>query len=198
VIKIDSLSIDNFDIEQKANVYQTKKTFSITGSVFNADCSTIGLLVSKGKEIKPINTGTGEGGFYMKPNGALLLNDKDATVCETGQISSFPKVRYGIQSGPMLVTNGVINSLFQAKSQNEFVRSGVGLSIDKKTGEKHLVFAISKRPMNYYHFANLFLTRFNCLQALNLASGNPVMSVPFESNQLEMSNCYNIIYQLKK
>ena len=94
--------------------------------------------------------------FLLKEHQALVVKSED-----------FPKhqkeVKYATQSGPMLVLNNQIHSAFNEGSTNVHIRSGVGVT---KTGE--VVFAISKKRVNFYDFALLFKEKYNCPNALYL------------------------------
>jgi uncharacterized protein YigE (DUF2233 family) len=70
---------------------------------------------------------------------------------------------WATQSGPLLVEGGDINPDFMPDSKNRKIRSGVGVTA------KHLVvFALSRQPVTFYEFAQLFRTRLHCPNALYL------------------------------
>ena len=144
-------------------------------------CYPIGLYINQSKRIKSANLNDGAGNFYLKPNGALLILDNTAVVCESSLISSYSEIRIGIQSGPMLILNGNLNSQFNPASVNRNYRSGVGIS-ENLSGEKYLIFCCSKNPVTFYEFAILFREKFHCKNALCLSSGNPIMNTPFIPN----------------
>jgi uncharacterized protein YigE (DUF2233 family) len=123
-----------------------------------------GLYVENYKTIVPIDTGSGYGNFYMKPNGIFIVGNHTASVLKT---EDFPghqkKAKYATQSGPLLVIEGQIHPAFNAQSTSKYIRSGIGI-IDKQ----NIVFAISNQPVNFYEFALLFKDVLKCQDALYL------------------------------
>jgi uncharacterized protein YigE (DUF2233 family) len=71
-------------------------------------------------------------------------------------------VKYATQSGPMLLTNGKIHPEFREGSTNLNIRNGVGILPNNK-----LVFAMSKKEINFYDFAKYFQD-LGCKNALFL------------------------------
>ena len=152
-VSINSYSLSNFYIYINSNFQKhtdVVRTFeyyydsvNIDNSLFLTNpgivvdgCEPIGLLVNDYKVIKQLNTGSGSGNFYsLKPNGALLIKEDEAIVCKTSDVQIYSGYRIGIQSGPMLVHDGMINSHFNSNSKNKYIRSGVGIYQDNN-GQK--------------------------------------------------------------
>lgn len=152
--------------------------FLINASICDSSCRPLGYLKVDNKEMFPVNLNDGKGNFYLKPNGALLLTKDDALIVESSFISTFNEVVLGVQSGPLLLNNGIINPSFSSNSQNKKVRCGVGLFVNSK-GEKKLVFIKSINPVSFYAFTMVFQKRFNCDAALCLESSGCVMNLPY-------------------
>ena len=210
-VSINSYSLSNFHIWLNSNFQKhtdVVRTFeyyydsvNIDNSLFLTNpgivvdgCEPIGLLVDDYKVIKQLNTGSGSGNFYsLKPNGALLIKEDEAIVCKTSDVQIYSGYRIGIQSGPMLVHDGMINSHFNSNSKNKYIRSGVGIYQDNN-GQKNLIFAISNNPVNFYSFSNFFKENFKCENALCIESGRSVMNIPYlqnsSSNDQEMVCIY--------
>ena len=187
IVKIDSESIRYFDILQNTS-YQTFQDYQATLSTFspyfliNASisdtlCNPVGLFIKKQQVIQPINLEDGFGNFYLKPNGALLFTSEKAIICETADIPLYKDIQLGIQSGPMLVVNGVVHAKFNIASTNKLIRCGVG-SYSNSNGDNFIVFAISNTPVSFYEFSMYFLNKFDCKQAICLESNNCVMTFP--------------------
>lgn len=156
----------------------------ITSTTYDDKCNPLGFYTISGRPVNNVNTATtGSGNFFMQPNGALLLTKSDAQIVETPQINSVTGLVNGLQSGPMLVSGGQMNAQFQKKSVNVNMRSGVGLYTDP-AGVKHLVFVVSKHPVNFFNLANLFKSKFGCNQALALTSANCAISLPYETGEI--------------
>tara|TARA_B110001452_G_scaffold266130_1_gene272221 strand:+ start:476 stop:1882 length:1407 start_codon:yes stop_codon:yes gene_type:complete len=165
----DSINIDN-------SLFLTNPGIVLDG------CAPIGLMVDDYKVIKQLNTGNGNGNFYnLKPNGALLIKEDEAIVCKTADVQRHSGYRIGIQSGPMLVHDGAINSFFNSNSNNRYIRSGVGIIRDS-LGQKYLLFAISNNPVSFYEFSDFYQSNYRCQNALCIESGRSVMNIPYLNN----------------
>jgi uncharacterized protein YigE (DUF2233 family) len=143
--------------------------------MFEPTFKPCGLLVQDGKEISPLNLNDAPGNFYMKPNGIFLINAKhEARVIES---SEYPMLLtptlWATQSGPLLVHGGEIHPDFIEDSKNLLIRSGVGV---RENGD--MVFAISRTPVNFYAFADIFRSKLNCPNALYLDGTISAFYVP--------------------
>ena len=142
-----------------------KLVFAANAGMFQPDWTPVGLLLQDGNETSPLNLNDGTGNFYMKPNGVFLINDKhEARVVDSGDYTTLltPSV-WATQSGPLLVHGGEIDPDFIDGSANKKIRSGVGV---RKDGT--VIFAISIDPVNFYRFAEFFLSDEKCNDALFL------------------------------
>lgn len=143
-----------------------KITIAINGGMFNPLFQPVGLTVVDGVAIQSlvIKT-TGFGNFFLQPNGVFFITrDGRAMVMTTAQFanSNPSDVLNATQSGPMLVIGGAINPLFTLGSDNREIRNGVCV-----LGDDHVLFAISRRPVNFYDFASFFKNK-GCMNALYL------------------------------
>lgn len=142
--------------------------FAMNGGIFTTGRRPEGLYVENKEELVEINKEESKyGNFYMQPNGIFLIDkDKNAAIIRTTEYSKYEseasEVLYAMQSGPMLLIDGKINDKFKKKSDNKYVRNGVGIIDNKK-----IVFAISNDRINFYDFATLFKI-FGCKNALYL------------------------------
>ena len=149
----------------KSWLYKNHKTlvFAVNGGMFQEDRSPLGLFVQEGKTIKPLNTSSGYGNFYLKPNGIFYITkDRRARICTTEAFKNAQGVYYATQSGPMLVIDGSIHPAFRRGSTNVNIRNGVGILPNNR-----VVFAMSKEMINFYEFADYF-RRLGCKSALYL------------------------------
>ncbi|MCH8960684.1 MAG: phosphodiester glycosidase family protein [Bacteroidetes bacterium] len=123
-----------------------------------------GLFIEDGDVKHPLNLDDGAGNFYLKPNGVFLLTDTGARIVESSRFESVTEaIRYATQSGPLLVSGGVIHPGFTPGSSNCRLRSGIGVSTE---GTVYLV--ISNGALNFYDFATFFKEQLNCPDALYL------------------------------
>lgn len=141
-----------------------KLLFAMNAGMFHPGFIPVGLFVSEGKTLAPLNTADGQGNFFLKPNGVLAITDKGASMIET---SEFPKtsgtVRLATQSGPMLVRRGQLHPAFNVSSVSRLIRNGAGVPSPDK-----VIFAISDEPVNFHEFALLFRDTLHCPDALFL------------------------------
>lgn len=143
---------------------QHELRFAMNGGMYTADHAPVGLYIEDGRILNRIDRRTeGRGNFYMQPNGVFgIRTDGSAFVKTTAAMQDMRDVRHATQSGPMLVTQGAINSLFTPGSKNLNIRNGVGVRADGT-----VVFAISTEPINFHDFATWF-TEQGCTDALYL------------------------------
>lgn len=144
---------------------QKKPVFITNGGIFKVNREPLGLYIEKGKKIFPLNLKKGAGNFFMQPNAVFYINNhQKAAIVESSAFANLKDtLNYALQSGPMLLNQGEINSHFGINSKNKYIRSGVGV-ID----ENQLVFIISNQPVNFYDFASLFKDKYTCQNALYL------------------------------
>lgn len=186
-LKIESNAMKNFDILENESLIMHNDLmksintdlsfFAINASINDSTCSPIGLFVKDYNQINPTNLNNGFGNFYLKPNGAFIVTDNEIVVCESSKIKQYSKIRLGVQSGPMLLVDNVINNQFNPTSVNKNIRCGVGVYESSK-GDKFVVFALSKTPVTFYEFATFFNQKYNCYNALCLESSNCVINLP--------------------
>lgn len=148
----------------RSHLEAKKKTlrFAMNGGMYQIDNRPLGLYIQNAKTIEKLNTRSGNGNFYLQPNGVFYLTSANkAGISPTKEFKN-PNVTYATQSGPMLVVNGEINAQFKKGSENLNIRNGVGILPDGR-----ILFALSKEPVNFYDFAAFFKSR-GCRQALYL------------------------------
>jgi len=154
-------SIQNFKtfVESK----NSKLIFATNAGMYKEDNSPLGLFIQNGKTLSPLNTKNSNGNFYLKPNGVFYITtDNKAIVCETNTFSNTGNVKHATQSGPMLLIDGKIHSAFVKGSNNLNIRNGIGI-----LPNNNIVFAMSKKEINFYDFAAYFKT-LGCKNALYL------------------------------
>ena len=140
-----------------------KLVFAMNAGMYKEDNSPLGLFIENKKIITPLNTRSGSGNFYLKPNGIFYITtDSIPVICNTTNFINNGKIKYATQSGPMLVIDGKIHPEFKEGSKNLNIRNGVGILPGNKT-----VFAMSKSGINLYDFANYFKS-MGCKNALYL------------------------------
>ena len=145
--------------------------FAMNAGIFEQGPKPCGLTISQGKELVPLNLRTGEGNFYLKPNGVFYLDDHaGAGVMEAAEFGqSRIKPRLATQSGPLLMRQGRIHPAFNINSPNRRLRNAVG--VHGSNGE--IIFVMSDRldrekgRVTFHQLARLFL-HLGCKDALYL------------------------------
>ena len=135
----------------------------MNGGMYKADHTPQGLYIENKKTETPVDTTSGNGNFYLKPNGNFYITAVNtAVICSTADFYDNGAIKYATQSGPMLVNNNQIHPAFQKGSTNLNIRNGVGILPGGK-----VVFVMSESLINFYDFANYFKT-LGCRNALYL------------------------------
>jgi uncharacterized protein YigE (DUF2233 family) len=139
--------------------------FGMNAGKFHSDSSPVGLYIEKGKALKALNTETGDGNFFLKPNGVFFIEESGkAGILETGEFSKKKlKLKFATQSGPLLLDDGKMNENFTPAATSRKIRNGVGLAAN---GE--IKFVISNDPVTFYEFAGAFRDKFATPFALSL------------------------------
>jgi uncharacterized protein YigE (DUF2233 family) len=137
--------------------------FAMNGGMYNADHVPVGLFIQEQKRLIPLDTAAGTGNFYLKPSGIFYTTTGGrAFVCKTEDFIYSLDIAYATQSGPMLLINGQRHPAFTKGSGNRNIRNGVGI-----LPNGHVLFAMSKKEINFYDFAEYFHRR-GCRNALYL------------------------------
>lgn len=152
---------------QNLKKYATTKNqdlkFAMNGGMFIENNIPKGLYIENFNTLHPIDTLSGEGNFYLKPNGIFYITrSNESAVISTENFRTDSDIRFATQSGPMLIINGKMNPIFQKNSGNLNIRNGVGIL---KNGNP--VFVMSKKKINFYDFASFFKS-LGCKNALYL------------------------------
>lgn len=137
--------------------------FAMNGGMYMRDNSPQGLFIENGTQHTKLDTASGSGNFYLKPNGVFYITqDNRAGICKTEDFKAVSDVKFATQSGPMLLIDGSIHPAFKKGSANLNIRNGVGILPDNR-----LVFMMSKTEINFYEFAEAFMA-MGCKNALYL------------------------------
>lgn len=165
-----------------------KLRFAMNGGMFTEDRRPLGLYIQDGKTLAPLNTReSAEGNFYLQPNGVFYIRaDRRAFVVPTRDFKDDGQIIYATQSGPMLVLDGEINQSFKPDSTNLNIRNGVCVTLDER-----VVFAISRREINFYDFAEHF-KKLGCRNALFLDGFVSRMYAP-EQNIAQTDGDFGVI-----
>ncbi|MEM7700505.1 MAG: phosphodiester glycosidase family protein [Pseudomonadota bacterium] len=120
--------------------------FAMNGGAFSDDLTPRGYLVASGDRIAELDRGSGDGNFYLKPNGVFFGGSGRWRILTTSRflntVSDRPQ--FGTQSGPMLLVGGELGDAISEDGNSRAVRNGVGVDGD---GKAH--FVISNAPVSF-------------------------------------------------
>lgn len=156
----------NFKSIQNLKLWLQKKNqkleFATNAGMYKKDGSSQGLYIENRKTLSPLDSSNANGNFYLKPNGIFYITDKNIAGISITEKFVSKNIKYATQSGPMLIIDSEIHPAFNAESANLNIRNGVGILPNNK-----IVFAMSKKEINFYDFANYF-KKLGCKNALYL------------------------------
>ncbi len=137
--------------------------FATNGGMFTKERKPLGLYIEEGKTLQKLNTTKeAHGNFYLQPNGVFSISKDGIPSVTTTSNYKNKDDYYATQSGPMLVIDGKLHPKFNKESTSTHIRNGVGI-----LPNGNLIFAISKKRVNFYTFASFFLEK-GCKNALYL------------------------------
>ena len=153
-------------INNLKKITETKKenlVFATNAGMYKIDNSPQGLFIQNANMMNSTDTSKGVGNFYLQPNGIFYINkDESVFIKTTANFKMNNNIEYATQSGPMLIIENEINSIFNKNSTNLNIRNGVGITADNK-----VIFAVSKKEISFYNFAN-YIKTLGCKNALYL------------------------------
>ncbi|PXV63009.1 uncharacterized protein YigE (DUF2233 family) [Dysgonomonas alginatilytica] len=170
----------------------SKLVFAVNGGMYNSENAPQGLFIQNFETVNPIDTTSGKGNFYLKPNGIFYITDDNTPmICKTEKFVSNGHIKYATQSGPMLVIDGNIHPVLKEGSTNLHIRNGVGILPDNK-----IVFAMSKTKVNFYDFA-MYFKSLGCKDALYLDGYVSRTYLP-EKNWIQTDGNFGVIIGITK
>jgi uncharacterized protein YigE (DUF2233 family) len=154
----------NFEnLKKQQEKHGKKLVFAMNGGMFSPAFAPVGLYVENSKTLKKLDTASGEGNFYLLPNGVFYITTQNkAVVCTTNTYKDSGQVLYATQSGPMLLIDGKVHPAFTKGSPNLKIRNGVGVLPNGK-----IIFSIATQPISFYDFA-MYFKENGCQNALYL------------------------------
>lgn len=136
-------------------------TILMNAGMYEADGSSVGLLIANNKVIKKVNLKTNlPGNFYSMSNAIFFIdknanyNVKSTSLFQAEFKNKYEQISFATQSGPVLNIEGKINKEFNIKSTNRLIRNGIGVINNAKNNICVLI--ISQSPTTFYELASLF------------------------------------------
>ncbi|HLX30746.1 MAG TPA: phosphodiester glycosidase family protein [Casimicrobiaceae bacterium] len=170
----------------------TKLVCGTNGGIFDESQKPLGLYIENGRLLRRINLRRGAyGNFYLQPNGVFALKDERAEIVTTDEYEAKPvaekqRIRFAIQSGPVLLRNGEMNPLFIAGSTNLTTRNAVCVR-----DPTDVALVAAQDPVNFYYFALALRDRFRCQSALYLDGS---LSTFYPSKRLPQSRPLAVLF----
>lgn len=127
--------------------------FAVNGGMYDAGSRPIGYYVENGQRLHPLNRDTGEGNFYLEPNG-IFFGEANGPwqVMTSDDIAQdvAKRPQFGTQSGPMLVIGGKLHPAISPTGTSLKIRNGVGVDA---AGRAH--FVTSDDPVSFDTMARM-------------------------------------------
>jgi uncharacterized protein YigE (DUF2233 family) len=171
--------------------------YACNGGMYMQNQAPLGYYIEDTMVLQKINTKTGTGNFYLKPKGVFYLDTDNLPVIqsietkEDRDLLQTKKISFLTQSGPMLIHNNKINSLFTANSTNINVRNGAGI-----LPNGNAYFAMSTYPVNFYDFAKHFKDK-GCKEALYF-DGFVSRSFCPQQNYMQLDGAFGVMIAVVK
>lgn len=139
--------------------------FAMNGGMYGDDLKAVGYYVENGERLSELDRGTGEGNFYMQPNGVFFGSDGSWRVLASDTFFNTvgDRPQFGTQSGPMLVIDGKLHPDIQDDGPSKAIRNGVGVDA---SGKAH--FVLSGGPVSFGQLARFFRDELKVSNALYL------------------------------
>lgn len=164
----------------------------MNAGIFTTANTPAGLWVENGETLIALNTRHGKGNFHIQPNGVFSVSGAKARV-ETR--TAYEKRRhtpdYAVQSGPMLLLDGKINSRFVKNLHSPYKRNAVCTT---RQGELYFIMSLRYEHEwpSFYRFAEA-LQSFGCHNALYLDGSISDWFVAGKSGTFHWSSFVGII-----
>ncbi|HEX7758260.1 MAG TPA: phosphodiester glycosidase family protein [Caulobacteraceae bacterium] len=141
-----------------------RAAFAMNAGMYDPAQAPLGLFVEGGRTVRPLDLGSGEGNFYLKPGGVFWTDPAGAPhIDETGVFAArSPAAAWATQSGPLLVSGGALHPAISPNGTSLTVRDAVGVK------GREAVFVISDGPVSLGRLARFLRDGLGCPDALYL------------------------------
>lgn len=149
----------------KQGVEASDIAFVINAGMYGDDLRPIGYFVRNGDRMTEVDSASGEGNFYLKPNGVFFGSNGEWRILTTPEFVRTVGTRpqFGTQSGPMLLIGGELHPQISENGASRTIRNGVGIDSD---GMAH--FVISDEPISFGQLARFYRDELGASDALYL------------------------------
>ena len=136
----------------------------MNAGIYSMNNVPAGLWIEQGKELNALNTKSGKGNFHVQPNGVFAIAGNKPYILTTAAYQkSKLKPDFALQSGPMLIIHGKMNSQFRASLESYHKRNAVCL-----TKQNELLFLMTIKGEPNLYTLSQGLLKIGCHDALYL------------------------------
>lgn len=135
----------------------------MNGGIYAKSSVPLGLYIEKGHQWTPLNKASGGGNFFIRPGGVFYLKGQQAGIVTLDNYQASKHIDYAVQSGPLMIENGVINRRLLPTARSQKIRNAVGI-----TSHHHVVFMLSEQATSFYDFACYARSQLDVRQMLYL------------------------------
>ncbi len=140
---------------------QGQVQMAMNGGIYDESYAPLGLYIENGQQKVALNLASGEGNFFIRPGGVFYVAGDKVGIVRLDAFKASKDIQFAVQSGPMLMENGVINPRIHPNVASRKIRNGVGIN---KHG--NAVFLLSQQATNFYDFACYAKAKLNVEQLL--------------------------------
>jgi uncharacterized protein YigE (DUF2233 family) len=140
-----------------------KVLFAMNAGMFDATGWPVGLYVENGAERRAVNRASGDGNFYMQPNGVFWTDAAGLHLTATAAYDAGHKPLWATQSGPMMLMDGKLTPNISTDGPSRYLRNAVCV-----LAPKDAVFVISDDAVSFGRLARFMRDRLGCRDALYL------------------------------
>ncbi|AWH89895.1 phosphodiester glycosidase family protein [Limnobaculum parvum] len=146
---------------------------AINGGIYSKSYQPEGLYIEQGKVLSKLNRQEGTGNFFIRPGGVFSVRNGNARIDTLDKFRLTPMPDFAVQSGPILINQGVVNNKFSHSSESRKIRHGVGI-----TNKGQVVFLLSNQAMSFYDFTQYARDRLKITDLLYLDGTISTMYTP--------------------
>ncbi|MGA0601993.1 phosphodiester glycosidase family protein [Caulobacter sp. KR2-114] len=138
--------------------------FALNGGMYQPDQSPVGLYVAGGRTEAALNRAAGTGNFFLKPNGVFWTGADGAPHVDESEAfaAAAPAAQWATQSGPLLVSRGVLHPAIAPNGTSLTVRDAVGVK------GRLALFVVSDGPVSFGRLARFVRDGLGCPDVLYL------------------------------
>ncbi len=81
----------------------------------------LGLYIENGQQKVALNLASGEGNFFIRPGGVFYVAGDKVGIVRLDAFKTSKEIQFAVQSGPMLMENGVIMRFIPTSPHAKFV-----------------------------------------------------------------------------